>query len=566
MIEAYKIAVNMTLTGDAHKKMMEFSALVEKTSTHVEKLMKLLKGMNTTLFTLGKEVKISDRALKGFDTSLDMMGKHALTAENRINRLRTSVKSLDVATKSAKGGFGLGSVAGFVSHRLAPAAIGYGAYSLGKSAFETGSEYEQKINQLVARGFTPAQIAGVRGFTQATHIQGVSQLGMVDAFVDALMATSDPTKARFLAPTLARGQFAAQVGYGGMSHHQQQELIRFAEFRGAGNAEKIRDQLELGMQMMALSGGSIKPNELRALTKYGGGAVSKLSNQALLALEPVMQMRGGSSTGTALQTLNLSLIAGQMSTARGRSLQSLGLFDTNAISYDASGRTLGSKFGKFKHGELLQHDPFGFLMQKYLPALAKQGITSPEKVEQRIQYDFSRTASQILISMYENSDKILRTLSQAGLLQKGTPMYEAALRTPGGAALRFEKSWENFKLALDKFDSPQVTAGLAILSKILDALSWSLSKLSSGGGTITGGITSAFLENNLKIPNVTDIHSVGSAAKKIEGVVTLGIHKVGTFLGHLAPNSLVNHGQVSNNAMAHGVPNAVSGASISSNY
>ena len=541
MIEAYKIATNMTITGDAQKKMMEFLNIVEKTSVQMEKFIKLLKWTDVTFTTFGKEARMGTMAMRQFDASLISAGRDAVRARGQIDGLRNSMRSLNAAGGGRRGGggfggFGSGMLGGMASRYFAPATAAYGAYSLGKASFEADIEFEKKINQLRARGYTPAQIKDVREWVNKTNIAGVSSTGMIDAYVDALMATQDPSQAKFLAPSLAKGASYASATYGGITGSQQQDLVRFAEYRSGGDAAKTKAGIELGLQIMALSGGSIKPNQLRALTKYGGGAVSRLSDSALAGLEPIIQMMGGSSLGTGLQTGSLQLIGGQMSTAKGKSLSDLGMFDKGGINYDKSGRTLGSKFGKFKFAGDLQTDPFKFLMQDYLPRLAKKGITDPGKIDQRIQYDFTRKFAQALILMNDNQAKILRTLVAAKQIQKGDVMYDAWLKTPSGAQSTFGASWAKFEKALGKFEEPQVVAGLTFASKILDMLSYALTKLGDAGLNKTG--FSELVSGN---------HSITGIAKSLAMTlppVNLYVSgkKLAEILWSNTPNQMVDHG------------------------
>lgn len=535
MIEAYKIAANLTITGDAHKKMMDFYLLVEKTSKKMESLIKLLRLTGGSFGNLGREIRESSNSVRQLDISLTRIGNHSTRIRTQIDGLRRSINSLTVASRGAGGGgvgAGGGALLGFASRHLAPAAIGYGGFRLGSAAFQTGVDFDKKIGQLVARGFTPAQISDVKNFASSTRIPGISKNELLDAYVDALMATADTGQAKFLAPTLAMSAVFARGTFGGMTHKQQQDLVRFAEFRGGGNASRIKDQLELGTQIMALSGGSIQPNQLRALASYGGGAVTRLTNEALIGLEPILQMRGGSKTGTALQTMALQLIAGQMSTARGRSLSSIGMFDQGGVKFDSSGRTLGSKFGTFKFANELQTDPFKFLMSRYLPAIAKQGVTSPGAIEQRIQYDFSRTASQLLISMYENSNKIIRTLGQANLLQKGTPMYQSFIGTRIGAQTRLGAAWENFKLALDEFDKPAVVAGLNMVSRVLEDLASVLNRFSNTG------------QHPINVFSIKDATSMPNGKNNQPQNVTVKLREKTLFdvIWGKTPNQMVDHG------------------------
>ena len=108
MIEAYKIATNMTITGDAQKKMMEFLNIVEKTSVQMEKFIKLLKLTDVTFTTFGKEARMGTMAMRQFDASLISAGRDAVRARGQIDGLRNSMRSLNAAGGGRRGGGGFG--------------------------------------------------------------------------------------------------------------------------------------------------------------------------------------------------------------------------------------------------------------------------------------------------------------------------------------------------------------------------------------------------------------------------------------------------------------------------
>jgi hypothetical protein len=559
-MEVFKIDANLNLTGNALFRMEAFLKATQKAALQVEILQKMLGTFKST-----------QTGLRNLVTDTD--------------GLTRAMRNLAVASKEA--GAGVAGVArrgsrfkgaGLLGMFGGPAAIGaaaaYGGYNILKSSYHAGAEYEKYFTQLSARGFTAAQINDAKNFSQSQHIAGISYNDMAHAFVDALMATADPAKAKFLAPALAQGAAYANSTYGGITGKQQQDLVRFAEYRGGGDAARIKQQLELGFQVMALGGGSIKPSELRQMAKYGGGAVSRLSDSALLGLEPILQMRGGSSTGTALQTLSLQLITGQMSKGRGASLQSLGMFDTGAIQFDKSGRPLGNKFGKFRYADQLQSDPFAFLMQTYLPHLAKQGVTAPGQVEQRIQYDFSRTASALLIAMYENSQKIIRTLGTAGKLQSGSAMYGTFLQTRKGAERAIGKAYEDFLITLDKLTGPRITSGLIRLTSALNLLTRFLNGISqsSGVGSITQvgnndvlgrslpGLKNFVMEGLKATFGVSNVDAVASANDKKQPIVVHSIINVdGRKLAYATSASLVQHMPIQDE---HGYSGSIIGGMI----
>ena len=111
MIEAYKIAVNMTLTGDAQKKMLAFSKLVEKTSKQMDTFLRMLKGIGGSFSYLKEDLTFGARALRQFDESLVKTGRDAARVKGSIDGLKRSVGGLSAGALGGGrrgGGFGRG--------------------------------------------------------------------------------------------------------------------------------------------------------------------------------------------------------------------------------------------------------------------------------------------------------------------------------------------------------------------------------------------------------------------------------------------------------------------------
>jgi len=524
-MEAYKVWADLSIKGNAHKKLEDFAKLTKKAAKAMADLNKIMMPFNkhlsnmafnlaelnpalsklsTTFVRLSTNTNSSKKSFSDFNKGLSTATNRAQSLINKTNSLAKSMGNVGASAAVAgahlermkggrvgenieqggkKGGmlgtYGKLGLLGLARSNIVAMGIAgaaYEAYSFGKKSFESASEFESKIGQLQARGFKQNQISDIRKFVTSQNIPGVSYNEMLSAYSNALMATQDPNQAKFLAPILAKGQFAANIFYHGMNEKQQEELVRFAEFRGKGNAQRTAQSLGVGLQMMALSGGTIKPNQLAQFMRYGGGAVSKLTDASLLALEPILQMRGGAKSGTALQTLSLQFSKGQMGKYQALSLQSLGML--GPVELDKNGRPIGSKFGAFKYSKQLHEAPFEFLIGKYLPALKKQGITDPEKIEDRIMFDFGRTSGQILNSMYENSDKILRTLVAQGQLAPGSELYNIALQKPGGAQGRLMAAWENLKTVFGELEQPAIINGMNKLSFLLENITKALKLMS----------------------------------------------------------------------------------------
>ena len=548
MIEAYKIAANLTITGDAQKKMMEFYTLVEKTTKKMEFLQKLLKLTGNTFGGLGREIKTTTMSMRDMDNSLTRIGNHSTRVRTQVEGLRRSVNSLSIAARGGGGGHGLGGwgnlggvMLGALGHRLAPAAVAYGAYNVTKASFNQYSEYTAGLARVKAMGYGQDVINQVQGAT-GTGKPGLSPTTQINAYVAALMATQSPEKAKNLFPSLAKAMTYAPTIFGNMNKHQIEEATRAAELLGGGDESKIGSAFSDVLAMMALSGGTIQPAKIKQLVRKN----PSLSRLGMLELEPVVQEMGGDVVSTALRTGKMQLLKGQMGKFQALGLQDLGIL--GAPRFDKNGRPLGSKYGDLKPGmrELAFSNPTEFLKTVILPALAKQGITDPKEITGKLNFLFANTYGQLFENIYRNLPKSELIRERAGRV----PGIEGLIGTApkeGTAVLRFNEAIKSFETALGHFSSPAVVKGLNIVSFFLEKMAvfleksslsdlgrWMANSIAPGSGYLLGAVSGA----------ITSIPTNTSQSKNT-GHIYLDSKKVGNIIWGKTPNQMVDHGSTS---------------------
>lgn len=342
-----------------------------------------------------------------------------------------------------------------------PLAIGGLAAGMGlHRGYEANVQYTKQLAQFQSLGFTPDQMADVQQLTTRST-PGVSPLRQIEALRDAQMATRKFSEAKILAPELQKMQFISEAMFTGFSGNQLQNAIRIAEIRGGADPAKIKNELSTVMQMYTTSGGTIDPSKFMPFFKGYQGA-SRMSREALLALEPTMQEISPVKSATALQTLYGRLMGGIKLTERDESFfEKIGLFKGGKIR------------GKFAND--LSKDPEMFFEKDWLPLLAKQGIISPEGIAQA-NIHLGRTPSQFFSVMGKNIEKSHRARAQVPGLMNIDQLMGTAFKTESGAALRFMQALESLVVAFGKFSSPMVIAVLNSMASFMEKTSTVLTK------------------------------------------------------------------------------------------
>src|SRR6185503_16298458 len=136
---------------------------------------------------------------------------------------------------------------------------------------------------------------------------------------------------------------------------QIQNAMKYLEVTGsvAKGRVDMEHRFNVIAQMMAATGGRVRPSELLTMARRGGPALQGLSVEGLRNLSAAVQELGGSGTGTSLMSLYQAIIAGVMKQSAATEFQRLGLLDPKKIEFGRAQRIKRLMPGANKLGALL---------------------------------------------------------------------------------------------------------------------------------------------------------------------------------------------------------------------
>lgn len=479
MIEAYKIAANLTITGDAHKKMMLFADAVKRASLSMDKLLPSLTRLNNTMTGFNTRMSVTETRLSSVNaitrslrTNLDGVASSATRAVSSLNRIRAGGMGGGVGGGGHRGMGGLGGfAAGAGLHIGGPAVMaGMAAAALGAGSFSAYGRFQSQSNQLAGQGFSQSDAARMISFSQGINLKGISQNEMLKAVVDIANATGSTSQAMKYGPMLAKAAFANQTNMGKtFNAGQEAKMIQFAELRGGSDPTKVAAALNLAQQAYSATSGRIQPSELLNMSKMATTAGYKLTDAGLLQLIPTLQELGGFRTGTGFQQL-FNRLAGGVGLLRNKKVvaegERIGLLNNKGVL---------SK----EYGEILQASPVDFWKKVLQPIYQKAGIKSDLDVARENTLLLGTTPARLMDVVRKNLDKSERMMPLHQNAWGIESSYLGALKTNPGSLKALSAAFENFEISLGKFTSPSITAGIELLTKFLTGLTFIISKINN---------------------------------------------------------------------------------------
>ena len=223
------------------------------------------------------------------------------------------------------------------------------------------------------------------------------------------------------------------------------------ELRGASKTpEAFQEQADLLTKAVIASGGKVTPQQILQAVKYGGVAASGLSNSFMYGILPTLvQELGGSSTGTALTSMNQAIIGGVMSQRSLKMWEELGLVDKSKEIFTKTGSLKGIERGGIIGGDMYQRDPLEYVNKVLIPALIAHGHTEESDQQAIIARMFgNRTAARIANIMVTQGGRLQKDFDLIG--QAGTSAsYDQMIKNdPVMAQKAAGQQWENLKTVI----------------------------------------------------------------------------------------------------------------------
>lgn len=289
-------------------------------------------------------------------------------------------------------GVGIGAVGMAAGDWLWPLAATGAAMMGGKAVYESAKDLNTEQARFKLLGLTDAQNRMALKYVDRMKIYGATLAENMAAFREAqgvgresgLEGTKALKFAELAAPVLAKLD-ALGVGLDDDSrsslHSSNIALLRFTEQSGGLSGPKEFERLaNIGFKLQQSSGGTVTPEELRAMTSRGGAYAQSMTVAGYAHSEPLLAEMKGGAYGDALMTMGMRLTGGTKPTkALVTELLRLGIWDKSAIALNSVGGFDHFIAGKNPLGEkntqLLMDDFPAFYASVLRPIYDKFGIT-----------------------------------------------------------------------------------------------------------------------------------------------------------------------------------------------
>ena len=180
------------------------------------------------------------------------------------------------------------------------------------------------------------------------------------------------------------------------------KLIKGLEIKGiTQNLPKFREYMDGMAKAINVFGDTLRPTDYYEMFKYGRQSTQGLSEDYMLSVAPTLaQELGGSSAGKANSAFYTAIVGGKMTVAGARALQELGLVDSSKIMKGKGGDLAKLKPGAIEGSALAAMNPYAWVNQILLPAMAKKGIVNPQKIQEVIATVFTNSVGAQLASIF----------------------------------------------------------------------------------------------------------------------------------------------------------------------
>ena len=197
---------------------------------------------------------------------------------------------------------------------------------------------------------------------------------------------------------------------------ESENILRAADLMGAtANPEKFKKFIAGVGKTQFVFGDSVSPAAMFAAAQHAGAAPTRWSEDFITgALPSLIQTMGGDSAGTSLGSMFSAIVGGRMKLKSAKILNQLGLLDPKKIVRNKIGDVAGIMPGGVMGSELALSNPFLYATQIVGPALAKKGITDPNKITETLAGAFSdKKVAQVMTHFILNKGQVERDISLA---------------------------------------------------------------------------------------------------------------------------------------------------------
>lgn len=336
----------------------------------------------------------------------------AFLAVNRtsgaVSRASEGLQARASATHRALSGVA-GSV-GSAGSYIAASALGigsiYAAKEIAEKIIKEGAARQHERVRMEVSGMSASEMMDAEGAAAdlAAKYKPVAQTDIMHMLRNARSIVGSYEEAgKIMDPLLALRVTALGAHPGNQELEADfDKLVKGMEIKGVTqNLPKFREYMDGMAKAINVFGDTLRPTDYYEMFKYGRQATQNLSQDYTLAVAPTLaQGLGGSSAGKAQSAFYNAMIGGKMTVSAARELQNLGLIDKSNIITNKQGDLAKLKPGAISHSALAAMNPYEWVNQILLPAMAKKGIVDPQKIQEVIATVFSNQSAAQMVSIF----------------------------------------------------------------------------------------------------------------------------------------------------------------------
>jgi hypothetical protein len=354
-----------------------------------------------------------------------------LAAATRMGESAASISSK--ATMAAGAALSSSGLATYAAGAATALASGAAAHAM----IEAGSKRIHEALRMSASGMSMREIqdATLESAKLAKSFPSIDQTTIMHMLRNARSIVGGFGEAVNIMEPLLKLRVIAQMARPGADVTEDfDQLVKGLEIKGVTqNPKEFREYMENIAKGLNAFGDTLKPYQYYEMFKYGRQATPGLSMDYMLGVAPaIAQEMGGSSFGKASSAFNEAIVGNVMKHSALKDFASLGLIHKDDLLMTKTGEAKGLKPGAHVQGwRLAQSNPYEWIKQYLLPALAKAGVTNKEDILARIGALFqNQQAAQlvdILAAQQQRIDKDIANknaaqgTSAAGVFQSRDP-------------------------------------------------------------------------------------------------------------------------------------------------
>lgn len=390
----------------------------------------VIKGKDATggaFDAVAQKIGRISRAANALNRDVQKQMSLAAGAERTATRMQRASAAIGTGAKMAAGGiaaYGGGRAVAALAHETVKAASDRGHEQARMAASGMTLDEINQANEVAA-----AMSKKYPSVSQTEAMHTVRNIRSVVGHFEEATKIIDPLMRLRVVALGAHPEKAEELG------EDFDKLIKGMEIKGVTqDLDKFNHYIDGMAKAMNVFGDTLRPTDYYEMFKYGRAATNALSDDFMLKTAPTLaQELGGSSAGKALSSFYTQFVGGKMSNKALEQLQQYGLItDMSKVIKTSTGNVKGVLPGAIAGQEYLQPgatDPYAWVNNVLIPALAKKGITEPSKVQEVIAAMASQQTTAQMMSIFA---------TQQARIEKDKHLVEGA--KGGEAAELFQKN------------------------------------------------------------------------------------------------------------------------------